>query len=271
MIQFVDEGKLKELKKIISLEEENLPKLIQFEKENASRFYYTKLVQESEENSKFITNRIKDMEFHENEKEKIRKFIQTISSQKLEETEGESEVVKFIQSYLKFCPFQVEIFTIMIDEISKSNNIHAFEVFLNLVSVLESRETIQEVYKLSIQELTKSLDSSSFLLLQKFLDFASHILEYYENFKHFYPNFRKSLMEAPFSVGYSQFIINNIFLIPAYEVPELFHHLANEFQDIGKRESMLEFLLKILNPDSDYWSKRSSLPKSEYFFLFSFD
>jgi hypothetical protein len=294
MNQFVDEGKLKELKKIISLEEENLPKLIQFEKENASRFYYTKLVQESEESSltisrakvakfheliqksKEISNlikRIKEVEFHEKEEKNIRNFIQSISSQTVGETDVESEVVKFIHCYLKLSPFNVEIFTIMIDEISKSNTNNAFEIVLYLVKALESRETILEIYKMSIQELTKSLDSSSFLFLQNILD-STHVLGYNEKFTHFYPNFKASLVEAPFSKGYSEFIINNIQLIPKEELKKIFHYLANEFKNIKKRESMLDFLLKILDPDFNYWASllsydyTHSYVTEEYFFLF---
>jgi hypothetical protein len=187
MNQFVDEVKLKELKKIVSLEEENLPKLIQFEKENASRFYYTKLIQESEENSKFIINRIKEVEFHDKEEMNVRKFIQTISSQNFGEIDVESDVVKFFRSYLQFCPFKVEIFSIMIDEISKSNTNTTFKIILDLVTVLESRETLLEVYKISIQQLTKYSDSSSFLLLDNILN-CTHLLEYNEKFTHFYPN-----------------------------------------------------------------------------------
>jgi hypothetical protein len=52
-------------------------------------------------------------------------------------------------------------------------------------------------------------------------------------------------MEAPFSVGYSEFIIKNFREIPNEDFRKILFHLANEFKDIKKRGSMIEFLMTI--------------------------
>jgi hypothetical protein len=251
MNHFLDEDKMKDFVQIFSLDrnEHFESKLIQFERENASIFYYTKLMIDSVEDEvlKFISERIKTLNVHKDEEIIIKEFINTGS---IDET-----LFLFLGKYFSHKSRTMNFLLVV-----ENMNLNSFDFLLKIIYMLKL--DFKLILKIYISLISNKFISNRFDLLTKIL-VNEDTLEFEYKFHQLYPAFKLILMDqiqTPISEDYLDFLKIILPLVPHQDLSKILEIIEMKYF-FKSENNILDFFYYLF----DEYSARIEEFSSRYF------
>jgi hypothetical protein len=250
----VDEIKMKELSKILSLAIENhdLSKLLQFEKENNITYYAELLTTKSPMETyvlQIILERIRKIEFSDYDVLFVRKIADSILSFDEEDEHPYflPQLFMVLDVYFSAHRNKTNLFLMLFQEFS--TNFHVIDSLLGIVKFMEFDSNISRVYKEILQ-----LASKHFLHVQS-VEFSSIIVldlvDREEDLKPFYPELRNILLKSSLSMNYLHILELMISEIPNQDLLEIFQKFEGIFDSKEKnREYFYDYFMDIFESNN---------------------
>jgi hypothetical protein len=258
----VDETKTKELSKILSLAIENhdLSKLFQFEKENNITYYAELLTTKSPMETdvlQIILERIRNIEFSDYDVLFVRKIADSILSF---DEGGEHpyflpQLFMVLDIYFSAHRNKTNLFLMLFQEFS--TNFSVIGSLLSIVKFMEFDSNISRVYKEILQLASKHFDVQS---VEFSCIIVLDLVDREEDLKPFYPELRNILLKSSLSMNYLYILELMISEISNRDLLEIFQKFEGIFDSKEKnREYFYDYFMAIFESNNIEFEAFSSV------------